>query len=265
MSLVFGNAPLVEMNVQVQWVPSMTITVPPQSMATFSFSGDDFYNEFAEVVSHEGFIKSERVIPPGVVAAPYQVVYRYRHMSLPVLYQIGAGIFAVNATPPYKTWNHFKPYVRSGLKALLATRPDVQKDQPFTSIQVRYINIFGASLLFGMPPATFLANKLGFTLPLPRPIASRTASKGVVTSMLIRATAPIGPSSNLVVSVGDTYANNTPAAVLDLLGETQRHTAGDVERAIAEMETIHDVIHGAFIDLVEPIWASLDPKEVEDV
>src|SRR5712692_4130655 len=142
MSLTFAKAPLLEIVVELRWVPpQITLQVQQQQgvvplvIPTLGSSKlDEFFMRLGGRLHQQGFLAVERLLPPGF-SMLHQPVYRYRKAAdpspSPVLCQAGDGLFSVHGVPPYHSWEKFYAVVENGIRALLDARDSAQKDLPF--------------------------------------------------------------------------------------------------------------------------------------
>src|SRR5579863_2360328 len=127
---IFRQPPLVEIVAEVRWditglpgVPAQfaggPIPVPDSSALEIHFMN------FASKAAAKGFGLVERVVPTGFPLLAHQVTLRYRNVAevegVP-LFQLGPGVFTANLSPPYKSWEAFRPFIDLGLGLLLESR-----------------------------------------------------------------------------------------------------------------------------------------------
>lgn len=259
MELHFKKAPVVEISVQVQWLPKESAVVPPQSSTVIELGGDDFFQEFGSRAAEAGFLQSERIVPAGVRVSPHQPVYRYRKgPDSTVVYQLGQGIFSINAVPPYKTWDHFFPHVVTGMSMLMESLPDEQKNDQFFSVQVRYINMFEGEILRGLSPTRFIMDTLKWHVSLPTALY-QNVDASEVDGFFVRLGFKVSDSIHLLINVGEVLRHGTPAALLDLVTEV-RNIEQVQEEVLAKAQDMHTVIHKTFLDMVAPIQDLFEPE-----
>ena len=264
MRLYFRKAPVVEINVQLQWLPLNGIVVPPRSAAVIQLGGEEeWFTLFASQVAAMGFTQSERLVPMGAPVVPYQPIYRYRATSnSTVMFHLGQGVFSVNAMPPYRTWDHFSPLVRGGLSSLLTALPPQHKNNPFHLVQVRYVNILADEILQGLSPTRFVTETLNWQMKLPTAL-HQSIDMSTADAFFVRSRFRVNDSVNLLVNVGEVLQNGKPVALLDLLAEMTNVEPSD-EMIIGAVENMHAVIHKIFVELVDPIRDLLEPDWEDD-
>lgn len=257
MGLFYRKAPIVEMNVQVRWLPRIHGSVPSNTAAILSFGEDEFFSKFTASAASAGLLHTERVVPAGVPVAPYQPVYRYRTaQDSSVLFQLGHGIFSVNAIQPYKTWEHFAPHVKKGLSLLFSSMTPEERDCPFEAVQVRYLNIFSGAVLQGATPTQFVRDHLKWTMEPPEAV-SRNVDVSSVEGLFFRCAFQMSGGVQLVTSIGEVTRNNSPAALLDLLTEL-KSVEQSQDKVMTAVNKMHSIIHDMFIDLMKPIEDRLE-------
>lgn len=132
----FKHPPLVELIAELRWGSGGGVLPSAQSQGVrpilLALSGqhEEFFMRFGSKAGALGYDLVERVMPQGFSAMPFQIVYRFRKKLQEqgtTLYQVGAGVFSANSTPPYRFWNDFRPVLEQGVKLLLETRNPLEK------------------------------------------------------------------------------------------------------------------------------------------
>src|SRR5260370_17297932 len=148
MGLTFAKAPVIEIVVELRWVPPQVVIQGPQQpgipllIRTLGGSKlDEFFMRLGSRLHQQGFQAVERLLPPGF-SMLHQPVYRYRRAAdpspSPVLCQAGDGLFSVHGVPPYHSWGKFYPLVENGIDALLEARDSTHKNSPFLNARLLY-------------------------------------------------------------------------------------------------------------------------------
>lgn len=263
MTVSFENAPLVEIIAELRWNPQ---PLPPQAvggvgsapmtvMAVNTNSFDEFFMRFGGEVYQHGFQRAERVVPTGFPLMMFQPVYRYRKSAdsdASVLYQAGVGMFSANAIPPYRSWDSFSPKVEAGIEALLKTRSDLERDIPFSSISLRYLDAFGPALTAGRDIGAFIRDVLGITLELPDGI-SKHVLPGQTVKPFLQLAMPLANGMTMNVGIGEGMVNNEAAIIMDTTVGTSSDTAPDKSSVMAALNAARSVIHEMFFQLTKPI------------
>jgi len=208
-----------------------------------------------------GFQKSERLVPPGFPALPNQAIVRFRSNDAPkssVLYQAGSGMLSAHATPPYLTWKEFLPHVENGLKVLLKCRNDSEKDQPFSEVNLRYIDLFGEDLTQGRSVASFMSQVLGISVSLPEALRSLGQSGGV-SSLNLLFVLPT-PHGNLTVNVADGKAGNRSGVVLITSLASKSPVQANADVIMRSLANAHSTIHDTFMKMTRPIHELMKPN-----
>src|SRR5271166_1956846 len=146
----FKTPPLVELAAEIRWGAAAMPQAQGQGQVIVLAPGqlEEFFMRFSSSVGALGYDRVERIIPPGFPTPPFQATYRFRKKEQEqelgtTLYQVGGGVFTANITPPYHSWQHFRPVVERGAECLLDTRNPSEKEMPFAPAILRYIDAFG--------------------------------------------------------------------------------------------------------------------------
>jgi uncharacterized protein (TIGR04255 family) len=258
MGLSFKNPPLVELIAELRW--GLPVTIPASGGSVIPLStlnanqSEEFFMRFGSKVAAVGFSRFERVVPPGFPFMPYQPVYRYRYVSEDQgikLYQLGAGIFSANITPPYQSWEHFKPVVAQGIEMLLDSLSEEQKSQPFVAASLRYIDAFRDDLTERRSIRDFMADVLDIKVSIPEAI-TRHATDPSGIEPLLQLTVPV-TSGILNLSVAQGAFNNERAIIMDTTVSTTQEIKSDKESVMCVFDNAHDIIHDVFIRLTKPL------------
>lgn len=263
MTVTFKNAPLVEIIAELRWGQQPQ----PAQAPAFTFmtvdSGklDEFFMRFGAQAFQLKFQRAERIVPPGFPIIPYQPVFRFRNEGGTSLFQVGGGLFTANAIPPYKSWTEFAPVVEGGIGALLQCRGDAEKELPFTSISLRYIDAFKPSLMEGRTTAQFLGDVLGFKVALPERIAAHMGGSGTYKPTL-QLSIPLRNSMTMNLTAGEGIVNNNePSAVLDMTILATGPIDPAVPVAMAVLHEARSIIHSTFVEITKPIHKLMVPVD----
>src|SRR5437879_9304575 len=223
MSLTFAKAPLVEIVVELRWIPPQTqiggaqSPSPQISVAVPFFSSsklDEFFMRVGIQLHQHGFTVVERLMPPGF-SVLHQPVYRYRKGADPsVLVQAGDGIFSIHAIPPYHSWEKFLPEVEKGISALLEARDDTQKKSPFVRVSLRYIDAFKNELRAGLSSADFMSKVLGIGIEVPT-ILKKLLRQESAPEYGLQIGLPIDEGTTLSLSLSEATVNGILAILMD--------------------------------------------------
>ena len=270
MPIAFAKAPLIELVAELRWIPQGSAVLQPgagvQQGATPSiFIGgtkqEEFYMQLGVELYKLGFDRSERLLPPGVPFNLHQAVYRFRSEQegiTSVLYQVGYGIFSAHAVPPYHSWAEFLPHVVKGIHALLETRPESDKSQPFSQLSLRYIDFFGEKLTANRNTSSFFTEVLGISVKFPVAV-SKVAASNDLRSLYTRAVLPLG-FGDLTLIVGDGQFNNQPGILLDNTVSSIAETTPTQDAIMKLFESAHSVLHNIFLELTRPIHDLMEPQ-----
>jgi uncharacterized protein (TIGR04255 family) len=270
MAITFAKAPLIELIAEVRWIPQGSmllqpgLTVQQPAMPEIFVGGvkqEEFYKRLGRELYSSGFDRSERLLPVGMPFALHQPVYRFqseKEGKTSVLYQVGYGIFSVHAIPPYHSWAQFLPFVRSGLEALLGSRLETDRSQPFSQTSLRYIDFFDEGLLEGHNISSFIMDVLKISTKLPVPI-SRVATSNELKSVFTKVVVPVD-IGDLTLSVGDGQFNNRSGILLDNMVSKTAETAAALDAIMTVYNSAYSVIHNIFFELTRPIHDLMEPQ-----
>ena len=276
MGLSFKNSPLVEIIAELQWdLPWVNQSVQ-ESGPIVSMSGpvanqhEEFYMRFGSKVAAAGFQRIERLIPPHFPQLPYQPVYRFRHNSEDIgarIYQLGAGFFSVNATPPfnstppYQSWVEFQPVVSAGVDALLQSWSDSEKSNNFNKISLRYIDAFKKELTNNLSLSSFMET-LGFKIDIPDAILHYSSNQGEIQPML-QLTIPVD-FGQLNISFADGVVSNEQAIIMDILVSYSTAKIGCTkDEVMTAFELVHMLIYSMHFELTKPLNGLMQSEETK--
>jgi uncharacterized protein (TIGR04255 family) len=272
MAIRFETAPLVELIAEVRWggpaapLAGSASMMPFAGIGTPSARDEEFFMTFGGKASPAGYGRVERLIPPGFPVPPFQVVYRFRK-SQPeqqgtTVYQIGPGIFPANITPPYRSWDEFRPVVRQGVELLLASRSEDQKELPLHSVSLRYIDSYGKQFTAGEPLSSFLKDKLGFAVELP-PALADAISKYEDVKFTSQLRAPLKVGQQIRINIGDGFVNNEPTIVVDTTIVAEHTIAPTIDEAMTSFERAHEVHRDVFVGISKKLHHIMKPVREE--
>lgn len=267
MNITFSNAPLIEIIAELRWGHNPNSSAQAQPgvpvLVLNSSKLDEFFMRFGGEIYQNGFQKTERLVPSDFPLMLYQPVYRYRKDSETdgaVLYQTGPGIFSANAIPPYKSWDVFSPVVRSGIEALLRSRDDAEKESPFTTVSLRYIDAFGPKLTQGMDVETFLRDTLGVSIGLPEAI-SKVIAPNMKVKPHIQLQLPINDNTIMNLTLAEAMVNNDLSIIMDSTVVTSGDIAPTADVVMNSLNESRNIIHDMFINLTTKISKLMVPVE----
>ncbi|MGB9337254.1 MAG: TIGR04255 family protein [Candidatus Acidiferrales bacterium] len=262
----FANAPLVELIAELRWNPQGTVSTPNEQVTVMMpFPGgtklEEFFMRLGGALYQVGFQRSERLVPPGFPLLPAQAVVRYKSNDPPkssAMFQAGAGLFSVHAIPPYHSWAKFVPFVEHGVAALLECRNESERQQPFTELRLRYIDLFGESLIKGRGIRQFLSEVLGISATLPDSITRLSESKDV-SSLNLLVVVPIADGT-MTINVADGKAAGQSGILLDTTVSSKSSTPARTDAILKRFDDAHAVIHDVFMKLTIPIQDLMKPQ-----
>jgi uncharacterized protein (TIGR04255 family) len=221
---------------------------------------EEFFMRFGGEVYQWGFQRAERIVPSGFPLLPHQPVYRYRKKQGSELFQIGPGVLTANAIPPYKSWTEFSPVVAQGIEALLKTRDESEKNQPFPSVSLRYIDAFTAKHTGSRDAGAFVREVLGITVGLP-PAVSNQLAEGRSARFAVQIGISVRGSLELILNVGEGVANNQAALIMDTTVASTVPILPDKDALMAALNSARDIIHDLFIEMTRLVRDTLQPEE----
>lgn len=161
------KAPLVEAVFELRWRLQEAPTSQPALHADPGLI--PLLDAFTRKMKSAKFVTVRDLSHP-LLTGSYGVARRFflsEEQPFPIM-QIGPGIFATNDGPLY-TWKSFRSQVKSGVRALLASYPDLSFfDLQPASLELRYVDVFDKSVLGGKGGLIHFINSattLKFELP----------------------------------------------------------------------------------------------------
>jgi len=264
MKTTFPNAPLIEIIAELRW--NFAGRTQPQPGAPVlvldSTKLDEFFMRFGGEIFQNGFQKTERLVPSSFPMMLYQPVFRYTKVSDidgTCLYQTGPGIFSANAIPPYKSWDDFSPVVKSGIEALLKSRDEAEKESPFTSISLRYIDAFNSSFMQDMDVETFLREIFGISVLLPEPISKVMAPNSKVKPHL-QLQLPISDKTTMHLTFAEALVNNDLSIIMDSTVVTTGEVSSSIDVVMDALTKSRTIIHEMFVNLTAKIHPLMSSK-----
>lgn len=259
----FKNSPLVELIAELRWNTGIN---PEQHV----FPGEqlnlheNFFRNLTEQTAAAGYVTSERLVPNGF-PFPVQIpVIRFkqaptlgdtetRAKKLATLYQVGSGLFTINAIQPYSNWDEFKEVVRTGLTALLESKPCMLNSG--FNVTLRYINAFGESLVGTQDLRSFMREHLGINVNLPE-VLSAPPANGESSIPVIQIQTPL-EFGIFKISLGEGTVNNHQALVMENAVDVHQEVGHDVDEILKELTRARDVIHSRFVELTKSLHSSM--------
>jgi len=271
MATLFDNAPLVEIVAEVRWVDPTAFTPPGSPMSLHMPGGDgleEFVVGFGSRAYAKGLVQVERLIPHGMPIPVGQVSHRYRFagseeasLNKSTLWQIGPGVFAANAVPPYKSWTQFRPLVLDGLQAMLESRPEAVRNFPLSVVSLRYIDAFTSDFKGNLPDAQFLHEKLGISINFPDSLAKLIAG-GSNFEQVIQVSASLEDGAKLVFSVSPGETSGKKAIIMTTAIFFEGNITPDLDLIMNRLDAARDKIHEMFEKMTFSIHDVLQAREV---
>lgn len=264
MTVRFRHPPLVELIAELRWGPQLPGGQQRGGVLLPTGSHEEFFMRFGSRAGALGYERVERLVPPGFPPIiPFQAIYRFRK-RVPeegtTLYQIGAGVFSANITPPYQSWQDFRPIVEEGVRILLETRDPSERNAPFTSVNLRYINSFDHKFSQGRSTASFMREVLGFAIELPTAVQAEIALNADVKPALQLAF-PLKSGQQMSLTLAEGQVASEQAVIMDITASVAKPVSANADDVMAEFEGEHEVIHRIFAGATKRIYQIMEPIE----
>ncbi len=264
--MIFANPPLVELVAELRWGPG-PIGSPVQTAGAgiiqfplASQYSEETFTNFSALVAGKGFGISERLVPVGFPYFPFSVVYRFRKPPAEgenFLYQIGPGVFSANALPPYRDWDSFRPIVQMGVQSLLDSR-HTSENSEFTTVMLRYIDLFSDDFTDGKQSFRFLNDVLGIKLELPKVLSEQVLDiEKLQSGLQLSLPLTTGLSMNMNLQQGTAAGKNGIVMTTEVFASAP--TAPNLPQIMETLENAHTSIRATFIGLTERIRARMMP------
>ena len=143
--MLYKKIPLIEIIVEIRWaiqhLTSLHAFIDPHF--------DEFFKNFGNTVSKQGFNFFEKLVPDEIprefIAG--QPLFRFRKKSHGYpLFQIGHGLLTINTAPTaeesYTGWDAFLQNIQLATKALFESYPIASKYLTIDHLDLKYINAF---------------------------------------------------------------------------------------------------------------------------
>jgi uncharacterized protein (TIGR04255 family) len=266
--MVFDKPPVVELIAELRWLPpgiNIAVDNPGNiQVPAMFFAGaqpESMYMAFGAGINQRGYTQVERLMVSGMPQIPFQPVYRY---AIPVkpdegrsLFHLGPGVFSAHTTPPYRKWSDFRPTIELGVTSLLAARSAAERDEPFISTTVRYVDSFTAEYRDGKSGPSFLADVLGFRLSIPEAIADMLAEGGEIAPQF-RLVLPVKGGFHLGLNAADGNVNGNPGMLLDWTLSSANKVAANLSDIMGLFDAAHDLLSTAFVKLTSALHDKME-------
>ena len=240
---------MVELIAELRWGSPLPAAQARNVIVMPGGTHEEFFMRFGSKVSVLGYGQVERIVPPGFPALPFQAIYRFRKNAPEqgtTLYQVGIGVFSANITPPYHSWEQFRPVVEEGVRILLETRNPTEKELPFSSASLRYIHAFGKQFTEGRAPAVFMRDVLEFKLQLPAALSDEVAPSAEVRPS-IQLQIPLKSGQQMSLALGEGSVSGEEAVVMDLTVSSEGSISPNISETMTLFHSAHDVCHRVFV------------------
>jgi uncharacterized protein (TIGR04255 family) len=262
----YRHPPLVELIAELRWGSPVPARHPQSAFLLATGSYEEFFMRFGSRAGALGYERVERLVPPGFPAAPFQAIYRFRKKAPEegtTVYQVGAGVFSANITPPYHSWREFRPVVEEGVRILLDTRNPSEKDMPFTSASLRYIDAFGNKFTEGRSTEAFIGDVLGFVVEPPAAVRGESVADAEIRPS-VQLLIPLKSGQRMSLAIGEGLVSGEEAVVMHMTGIGNGPIPPTTVDAMTVFETAHEVIHRIFVGItikLSPIMELVEGDE----
>lgn len=255
------NAPLVELIAELRWEvvpePGSSTQIPSgPTLIAAQGKAESFFMNFAMEASALDHRLLERLVPPGFPVVSTQPVCRFRRTAdgpSRTLYQVGLGIFSANAVPPYESWTeHFRAVVAQGVAALIRTRPEDERANPFTGLTLRYIDAFDERHTQGKAIDAFMREVFKIDISVPAAITQHLGEGERITPM-VQLQIPMAEGFVMGLSVSQGVIDSRPVIILDCSVAATLPIVCNEEAVMDAFQNAHDAISTTFRQLIEPI------------
>lgn len=251
----FPHAPLVELMAELRWVstpPTAEESVDITADLGFDGESEPTHRVFGQKLAELGYSRSERLVPQGYPAPSGMATISFSSAESEdeaVLFQIGPGVMTVNAIPPYRSWEHFRPKFILGLQTLLASWS--RRPERFTRVTLRYIDAFGEDFLRGQPREKFLSDTLGFHLGVPQAFGAHLDGKD--KNVFVQFSSGLANGGRISVRAGDATVENGDAVVMDTTVTFKDGASVDEGAVLTLLDSAHEVINDTFVQTTKGV------------
>jgi len=259
----FDNPPLVELVAELRW---RDVSLPPGlpqglPFPPFQEAFEKQLPAMSSALAGKGYGASERLIPVGFPVPPETPIIRYRYSGgeaesqrNSIMFQLGAGLFTVNAVQPYKSWDEFSPVVADGVKVLLETQKNNIEGY---SLLLRYFDAFEENLTGELSHIDFITRVFGFTFEAPG-FLKKHSTTGVVAVPTLQTSIPLG-FGNLQMQMVQGEIQGRPAYILENVVAIDGLASANVDEILGKFSEARNIIHDVFINLTASIRDKMKP------
>lgn len=262
----FATPPLVELIAELRWLPG-GMKVSQNDSNSFELQpsmflnpqNEELYLRFAQLIAAHGYTQIERLVPSGIPSIPFTPTYRYRDpkSSTVTLYHLGVGVFSAHTTPPYQSWNEFKPVVERGIGALMEALGEKVAPPAFNSVLLRYIDNFTETYTQGKSLDGFL-KQLGIDVRVPDAISKHLAS-GKEIQPRVQLALPLKSGMHMQLSFADGKAGAHSGILMDTVVSATTPVNANVNDVMTALEEAHKVTHETFVELTVSLYPLMKP------
>ncbi|WMJ01195.1 TIGR04255 family protein [Pseudomonas chlororaphis subsp. aurantiaca] len=262
----FENPPLIELVAELRWTdpePATNIN----SNLDLTMRSDLFERtskSLTSVFASKGYGSSERLNPVGFPMTNGQVAIRYKYsgnesleknsLSPAALFQLGMGVFTINATRPYSSWSEFSNIVRCGVESLLKENGSEVKEY---QLRMRYLDAFKKDLVGDLGFTEFLDNIFNIKVSLPSAMTDiGLVDKASIPHIQISLPVKLG-SVRVKLAKGKVDAES--AFIMETVisfAESYEPNTDSIMEAFSEGR---ELVHNMFMSISEPLHHKMKP------
>ncbi|WP_421505739.1 TIGR04255 family protein [Erwinia rhapontici] len=259
----FENSPLVELVAEVRWSNDFPLKQPIMPGDKLDLL-EEFFTKVTSELASRDYVTSERLVPKGFPLLAGNPIVRFKKSpssgtpeekakELSTLFQVGVGVFTINAIQPYSCWDDLKSVIRIGLDALLNAKPEMS-DSGF-KISVRYINAFGESFTDGVGLRRFLSEKFGVAVTLPPALKDEfTTSEIEIPAVRVRSPLKFGTH---VINFSEGKVKSQSVYLMENIVNLDNDIESDADKLLEEMSLARDVIHKRFFAMTKALHSKM--------
>jgi len=247
---IYTNAPLLEVICEIRW-QLQSFGAVPHLLADPFF--DDFLEEASKRADQEGFSHLERLQPSDVPreVRPHLVEQRFRpSQDTWPLFQIGPGVFSVNATPPYGGWRSFRQVIENCVDILLSSYPVASRYLKISRLELRYINAFDRKNYQSVSSHDFFSNYFQIKPSVPDDFLAKFAGTGSPRETELAVVTPLNTPADSEARLALSKGTNRgiPSYIAENIVRVQREKpAPMVSAEIMEwLDQAHEVTNASF-------------------
>lgn len=262
--VIFKNAPLVEMIVELKWRLVPVQTMPHGGVDPFH---DMLKQSLAEAFKKNDYKLVEETVPSEIprelLAGQVTTQFKKKSNTWP-LFQLGPGVFTVNITEDYSGWSsQFREIVLTGVETLYQAHP-APKMLELESIRLMAIDAFSNKHSF-RSYLEYSREFLNLGMVLPDPVIEQHALENDSFEVRSETSFQLKNLENSLarISISNGKKGNDKALILQTVIETGERLQGSDE-IMKWLDSAHQVHKSIFQSLLtEKLRSELKAEEVD--